>query len=66
MTEKDILASAEIKPAQNLLAVNTDAVIRRVSANQWVKNVYIGRELPDKLVLEVQERTPSGFGQTGQ
>ena len=58
LTEKDVLASAEIKPAQNLLAVNTDAVIRRVSANQWVKNVYIGRELPNKLVLEVQERSP--------
>ncbi|MCX5849969.1 MAG: FtsQ-type POTRA domain-containing protein [Deltaproteobacteria bacterium] len=58
LTEKDVLASAGIKPAQNLLAVNTDAVIRRVSANQWVKNVYVGRELPDKLVLEVRERDP--------
>ena len=58
LTEKEVLASAEIKPAQNLLAINTDAVIRRVTANQWVKNVYIGRELPNKLVLEVQERSP--------
>jgi cell division protein FtsQ len=58
LTEKDVLASAGIKPAQNLLAINTDAVIRRVSANQWVENVSIGRELPDKLVLEVKERTP--------
>jgi cell division protein FtsQ len=58
LTEKDVLASAEIKPAQSLLAINTDAVIRRVAANQWIKNVYIGRELPNKLVLEVQERSP--------
>jgi cell division protein FtsQ len=58
LTEKDVLELADIKPAQNLLAINTDAVIRRVTANQWVKNVYIGRELPDKLVLEVQERNP--------
>jgi cell division protein FtsQ len=58
LTEKDVLTSAGIMPAQNLLAINTDAVIRRVSANQWVENVYIGRELPDKLVLEVKERTP--------
>lgn len=58
LTEKDILTSADIKPAQSLLAVNTDAVIRRVSANQWVENVYVGRELPGKLVLEVRERTP--------
>jgi cell division protein FtsQ len=58
LTEKDILASAGIKPAQNLLAINTDAVIHRVFANQWVQDVYIGRELPNKLVLEVKERTP--------
>ncbi|MGP8153030.1 MAG: cell division protein FtsQ/DivIB [Smithella sp.] len=58
LTEKDVLASAGIRPAQNLLAINTDAVIRRVSANQWVENVYVGRELPNKLVLEVKERTP--------
>jgi cell division protein FtsQ len=58
LTEKDVLATAGIKPAQNLLAINTDAVIRRVSANQWVESIYVGRELPDKLVLEVKERTP--------
>jgi cell division protein FtsQ len=65
LTEKDVLASAEIKPAQNLLAINTDAVIRRVAANQWVKNVYIGRELPNKLVLEVQERSPLALVKQG-
>ena len=58
LTEKDILASADIKSTQNILAVNKNAVIRRVCANQWVENVYVGRELPGKLVLEVKERTP--------
>ena len=58
LTEKDILASANIKPMQNILAVNTEAVARRISANQWVEHVYVGREFPGKLVLDVQERTP--------
>ena len=58
LTEKDILTSADIKLSQNILAVNTDAVIRRICANQWVENVYVGRELPGKLVLEVKERIP--------
>jgi cell division protein FtsQ len=58
LTEKDVLASAGVRPAQNLLSINTDAIIRRVSENQWVENVYIGKELPNKLVLEVKERTP--------
>ena len=58
LTEKDILTSADIKPTQNILSVNTDAVVRRICANQWVENVYVGRELPGKLVLEIKERTP--------
>jgi len=58
LTEKDILKLAGIKPQQNLLAVSTDAVVRKVSQNPWVKEVNVGRELPNKLVLEVKERIP--------
>ncbi len=58
LTEKDILKLAEIKPAQNLLAVNTDVVAERISKNPWVKNMYVGREMPDRLVVEVRERHP--------
>jgi cell division protein FtsQ len=58
LTEKDILTLAGIKPEQNLLAVNTDALVKRVSANPWVKNIYVGREFPNRLVLEVRERIP--------
>jgi cell division protein FtsQ len=58
LTEKDILAMAKIQPRSNILSVNTDAVAKRISANPWIKNIYIGRELPNRLVLEVRERTP--------
>src|SRR4030065_924276 len=58
LTEKDILTLAQIKPAQNLLAVNTGAIKSRVSENPWVRNIYVGRELPNRLVLELQERDP--------
>lgn len=58
LTEKDILAMAKISPHANILSVSTDAVARRISANPWVKNVYVGREMPDRLVLDVRERTP--------
>lgn len=58
LTEKDILAMAKIQPHANILSVNTDAVSRRIAANPWVKNVSVGRELPDRLVLDVCERTP--------
>ena len=58
LTEKDILTLAAIKTRQNLLTVNTELMARRISANPWVKNIYVGRELPGRLVLEVRERIP--------
>lgn len=58
LTEKDILALAKIQPRLNILAVNKEVVAGRIAANPWVQNIYVGRELPDRLVLEVHERTP--------
>lgn len=57
LTEKDVLALAALKPAQNLLAVNADVIRDRVRKNPWVKDVFIGRELPKRLVIDVRERT---------
>lgn len=58
LTEKDILAMAKIQPRSNILAVSTDVVAGRIATNPWVKHIYVGRELPDRLVLDVRERTP--------
>ena len=58
LTEKEVLALAEIKPQQNLLALNTESLVRRIAANPWVKNIYVGKELPNRVVLEVWERVP--------
>lgn len=58
LTEKDILTLAAIPSRENLLALNNDAIVKRISANPWVKNIYVGKELPDRLVLEVRERNP--------
>ncbi len=57
LTEKDVLALAAVKPSQSLLAINPDAVIKRISSNPWIKDVYVGRELPNRLVIEIRERT---------
>jgi cell division protein FtsQ len=57
LTEKDVLVLAALKPTQNLLAVNTDAIRDRVRSSPWIKDVSVGRELPERLVIEVRERT---------
>jgi cell division protein FtsQ len=56
LTQKDILSLAGISPQANLLTVNKESVIRRIKSNPWVKNVFVGREFPDRLVILVQER----------
>jgi cell division protein FtsQ len=58
LTEKDVLTLVEIKPGQNILAVNVDVLARRVAVNPWIKNVYVGREFPNRIVVDVRERNP--------
>jgi len=58
LTEKDILALAALKPTQNLLAVNAGMIRDRVLKSPWIKEAYIGREFPERLIIEVHERTP--------
>jgi cell division protein FtsQ len=65
LTEKDVLTQAALQPRQNLLALNIDALASRISTNPWVKNIYVGRELPNRLILEVRERTPLALVKQG-
>jgi cell division protein FtsQ len=56
LTEKDVLTLAAIKYPQSLFAINTDAIVKRISSNPWIKSVFIGRELPNRLVIEIREK----------
>ena len=58
LTEKDILGLAAIRPTQNILVINVEEAKRRIKVNPWVKEVSIGREFPDRVVIEIRERTP--------
>ncbi|MHB8771691.1 MAG: cell division protein FtsQ/DivIB [Syntrophales bacterium] len=57
LTEKEILTLAAVRPAANILTVNPDAIARRIRINPWIREVFIGREFPDRLVIVVRERT---------
>lgn len=56
LTEKDILTLAAIRPSPNILALNPEAITRRIRANPWIQEVFVGREFPDRLVIVVRER----------
>lgn len=57
LTEKEILSLAAINPTQTILSVNRQTIAKKIKANPWVNEVSIGMELPDRLVIEVRERT---------
>lgn len=65
LTEKEVLSLAEIQPGQNILAVNVDALAKRVAVNPWIKNVYVGREFPNRIVVDVRERYPVALVKEG-
>jgi cell division protein FtsQ len=56
LTEKEILTLASVRAPSNLLTINRDAIARRIRANPWVQEVFVGREFPDRLVIVVRER----------
>jgi cell division protein FtsQ len=57
VTEKEVLRLGSVTSSQSLLALNEEAILRRITANPWIKTATIGRELPDRLVLQIVERS---------
>lgn len=57
ITEQEVLALAALRPSVSILAVNREKLARRVKRNPWVREVSVGLELPDRMVIRVQERT---------
>jgi cell division protein FtsQ len=56
LTEKEILSLAAVRPSSSILALNLTAIDRRIRSNPWIREVFIGREFPDRLVIVVRER----------
>jgi len=65
LTEKDVLALADLRPSANLLTLNLEAIARRIRANPWVRDVFVGREFPNRLVIVVKERKAVALLQMG-
>lgn len=56
LTEKEILAVAAVRTRQNIFAVSPKEVREKIRANPWIKEAAVGRELPDRLVIDLKER----------
>lgn len=62
-TEAEVLAATGVDGPTNLLELNLRDVEAGVAALPWTESVSVRRELPDKLLVSVVEKTPVFFVQ---
>jgi len=57
LTKDEVLAAAHLPVGDPLARVDADAIARRVRAMAYVKSAEVTREWPDKLRIDITERT---------
>lgn len=62
----EILDIAGISLNRNSLSVNIGEVERKLSESPWIRSAAIKRELPRKLYVHIQERTPEFMVRQGE
>ncbi|SKA72389.1 cell division protein FtsQ [Paucidesulfovibrio gracilis DSM 16080] len=55
----EVLDAGRVRLGQNSLALNLSRVEALLSKNPWVKNVSVRRDIPRKLIIQVEERDPA-------
>jgi cell division protein FtsQ len=56
VSEREVIELAGVDRSMNILALNLDKMMDKIRGNPWIKDVSIGRELPNRLVIEIVER----------
>lgn len=57
VSKDEVLELAEIELGDNIIAVDIAEIKKRIKKHPWIETVKINRKMPDKLLLEVKERT---------
>ena len=58
LTPESIVACLELPPQVNIFRIHLEALQTRLAALPWIKTVNVFRNLPDKISIELTERTP--------
>ena len=59
-TKASLLEALNVKLGEPILGLDLDVIQSRVVALPWVKIAHIQRQLPDKVLINIQERRPTG------
>ncbi len=57
VSKDEILELAEIGLGDNIIAVDIAEIKKRIKKHPWVDTVKVNRKMPDKLLIEIKERT---------
>jgi cell division protein FtsQ len=58
VSQVELLQKGGLEDKLNILSLNLSDVKKKMEAIPWVKSVHLRRELPNKLLVSVQERQP--------
>lgn len=56
LTYGDIVSEGGLALGDNIFQINIDRLYWRLSRNPWIKSIYIRRELPDTIKINLTER----------
>jgi cell division protein FtsQ len=60
-TKDGLLARGSVKMGQNLFSIDMNSVENKMLGDPYVKNVTVARQLPDTLVVHIEERVPAAI-----
>jgi cell division protein FtsQ len=58
LVPESIVEYLDIQPHTNIFQIRLDDIQKRLEALQWVKTVKVFRNFPDKISIDLTERTP--------
>ena len=61
MSEADVVALSQLQVGANLFACDITSATERMAQHPMVKKVLLHRELPETLVISIEERQPVGL-----
>lgn len=61
VSEERITKLAGISPSMNILTANLEKMAQGIENDPWIKSASVGRELPDRLIIEVVGRNAAAL-----
>jgi len=62
VSREEVLELANVRPGDNILAIDVRGMERKIKNHPWVEGVKVGRHIPERtLWIDIHERTPVAF-----